>query len=194
MTGQWIEESEWERIQRTIPIVCVDVLALGARGNRFTSAGLILRHTPHQGDRWCLIGGRMRIGETIVEAVERHVYGALGPHVRFCLSPSQQPCYVAQYMPFARDDLPVDPRKHAIGLTFVLEVSGTPQPRDEALDFQWFPISRLPDTEAFGFQQNQVVQSCLMTLASIGEGDARWPQPLRPRSRPRLPRNRELVE
>lgn len=176
MNGTWIEDSEWNRIQRLLPIVCVDVLALRVGAEGPTSAGLILRHTPHQGDRWCLIGGRMRIGETIVEAVKRHMYATLGPDVRFSLPPTAQPCYVAQYMPYPRDDFPVDPRKHAIGLTFALEVTGTPRPRDEALDFTWFPLDRLPVAEDFGFQQDQVVAACLATLTSLGEDDPRRPQ------------------
>lgn len=179
MSALWIEDAEWSRIQRLIPIVCVDVLALRAGSKGYTSAGLILRHTPHQGDRWCLVGGRMRLGETIVEAVERHMYGTLGPDVRFSLPTSQQPCYIAQYMPYPRDDFPVDPRKHAIALTFALEVAGRPLPRDEALDFEWFALDRLPAAEAFGFQQNQVVDSCLSTLATLTDDDPRRPRPMR---------------
>ena len=38
-----------------------------------------------------------------------------------------------------------DPRKHAIALSFVVDLTGEePHPQDEALEFAYFPIGALP--------------------------------------------------
>jgi hypothetical protein len=60
-----------------------------------------------------------------------------------------QPAYVYQWFPAEirpNDGAPHgdDPRKHAIGLSFVTEHEGEPSPRGEALDFGWFGAESLP--------------------------------------------------
>ena len=61
-----------------------------------------------------------------------------------------QPDFVYQWFPptVAPDDGTAhgdDPRKHAIGLSFLVEIDGEPAPRNEALDFRYVEASALPD-------------------------------------------------
>lgn len=167
MANPLIPEKEWAQIQRRIPIVCVDILTLQCTPEperRIQAVGLILRDTPHQGQRWCLVGGRIRHNESLGEAITRQMRDTLGPRVTFTVDDDEQPLYVGQYFPEHRSDFPMDPRKHAIGLTYWLEVGGSPMPREEALLFEWFPPDHLPPRERFGFEQDLVVYACLDRL------------------------------
>jgi ADP-ribose pyrophosphatase YjhB (NUDIX family) len=169
----WIDAETWRRIQAVVPIVGVDVLPIrrgpgseGASG-RTEAVGLILRDTPQGSRRWCLIGGRLRYGESVSAAIARPVRETLGRAVRCTLPPRPQPLYVAQYAP--SDTAPPefdasDPRQHAIGLTYALELVGSAVPSGEAYAFEWFPADRLPAPERFGFHQDRVVAACIERL------------------------------
>ena len=159
MTGAgWIPEDEWQQIQATVPVACVDVLVwrrVGGAGQR--DVGLILRDTPHQGPRWCLVGGRVLLDESLDAAVRRQLLDTLatGP-----VDVDDQPAFVAEYARGTGPG-PHDPRKHAIGMTWAVQLAGTPSPRHEALDFRWFPESALPE---LGFGQGRVAAAVLRGL------------------------------
>lgn len=123
--------------------------------------GLILRETPHQGRRWCLVGGRLLRNEALSEGVARQLYETLGNDIDFNIDPGLQPTYVAQYFTLLRDDGGLDPRQHAVGLTFCVPISGTVRACGEALSFTWFDRDNLPNAGEFGFNQDRVVARCL---------------------------------
>ncbi len=86
-------------------------------------------------------------GETITAALRRHATETIG--IAPVLAPNAQPDYVYEWFPppLAPSDGTVfgdDPRKHAVGLSYVLELSGAPQPRNEAIDFAFFDGQNLP--------------------------------------------------
>jgi ADP-ribose pyrophosphatase YjhB (NUDIX family) len=165
MTDGWIPDEEWAHIQRIVPIVCVDVLPIHREPiGQITEVGLILRYTPDGSLRWCLVGGRVRFGEPIPAAVLRHMRESLGAEVQFDISHWREPLYVAQYCPAPQEGFLSDPRKHAISLTYALELTGEIDPRNEAIDFHWFPLDKLPQTGDFGFDQDQVVAECIRRL------------------------------
>lgn len=176
MSEAWLEEAEWARIQQAVPIVCVDVLSLRfsdhGLSRHIEAVGLILRDTPHQGQRWCLIGGRVLRGESLGEAVGRQMHSALGHDIHFSIEDAPQPLYVAQYFPARRADLPVDPRKHAVAMTYALGIAGTPVAQNEALEFAWFDPSHLPPRRMFGFEQDRVMASCMLQLSMEAAFDA----------------------
>jgi len=162
----WIEEEQWNTIQRQIPIVCVDILAVeeGSLADNRLRVGLILRETPHEGLKWCTVGGRLLHGESLQDGIRRQLEDALGTEIKFQTSLGLQPAYVAQYYPGTEVNPGfdgVDPRKHAIGLTFTIEISGTPKPQHEALDFQWFTVDELQANQEIGFHQKPVILACI---------------------------------
>src|SRR5690348_3534196 len=135
-----LSDEEWKRIQRQLPIACVDLMPIRfsqSQPRRVEAIGLIQRSTPHQGERWCLVGGRLRYSESLGEGLTRQVHETLGPDAQISPTPAAtlQPLYVAQYLPhgasgenpdeYQRGD-GWDPRKHAIGLTYALELVGQP--------------------------------------------------------------------
>src|SRR5437868_10225007 len=103
MTGikrVWLDPAEWKKTQESVPITCVDVLPMRMSGSDpglCDGIGLILRDTPHQGQKWCLVGGRLLRNESMTEAVARQIQETLGQNVSFEIDAAAQPIYVAQY-------------------------------------------------------------------------------------------------
>lgn len=155
----WLPDDEWHRVQKSLPITCVDVLPVQLRQGKVAGVGLILRHTPHQGPRWCLIGGRLQYTELLTDAVYRELFETLGGKLKFKLLGLGAPDKVVQYLPEPDSTEYYDPRQHAISLTFIAEVSGELDPQGEALDFNWFTIDqvcKLDDEIGFG-QQSLII-------------------------------------
>jgi ADP-ribose pyrophosphatase YjhB (NUDIX family) len=156
----WLDEQSWAEVQRTLPVVVVDVVPL-REAHGATLVGLIERETPHQGLRWYLVGGRIRYGETLGAAIRRELREALGEGVAVDVADDAQPQHVAQYGPFGSRPFARDPRKHAVGLTYALPLRGEPSPRAEAVSFSWFPLGALPPHSAWGFEQDGPAEACL---------------------------------
>ncbi|CAN7688115.1 DUF4916 domain-containing protein [Paenibacillus sp. LjRoot153] len=168
----WIEESEWNNIQQLLPIVCVDILPINvSEKGEILRVGLILRNTPHEGKKWCTVGGRLLYGESIQNGILRQLKETLGNNIQIKGELESQPLYVAQYSPtieLHEEFDAVDPRKHAIGLTYSLELDGCVEPQNEAIDFQWFSISELRIKQDIGFHQDKVISSCMELLNARG--------------------------
>ena len=163
MMTQWLSESDWVEAQRNLPILCVDVLPLRLqRKYSKIEVGLILRETPHQGRRWCLIGGRVLRGEILVNAIQREWVDALGDSLPFGEVLPNFP-QIIEYRPDALPGRPHDPRKHAVSVTYAVWTHGEGHHQgQEAIDFKWFEFSVL-DGDLMGFGQELVVQK-LMAL------------------------------
>jgi len=162
----WLPEAEWRMLQQRIPVVCVDVLPLRIAGACKIEVGFIYRQTPHQGRRWCLVGGRLLRNELLRSAVIRQIREALGSGVRCILSPPVEPLLVAEYFSREVRGSLLDPRQHAISLTFAVQVHGSIQPTGEALDFRWFSLDKFPNSNQFGFGQKRVILDCVRRLDS----------------------------
>ncbi|MGE2689148.1 DUF4916 domain-containing protein [Mycolicibacterium pulveris] len=143
----YLPDSVYAQIEQSIPITCVDFVPL-QRGKCGIEVGLILRESPF-GRVWCHLGGRVQRGETIGDAIRRHTRDTLGVDVDPGHDP--QPEFVYQWFP---DELTPqtglvtgrDPRKHAISLSFIIDLDGeAPDPQNEALDFGYFSIASLPN-------------------------------------------------
>ena len=143
----YLPSDEYARIERSMPIACVDFIPVRISVDGGVEVGLILRDSPF-GRVWCHLGGRIQRGETIREALQRHSEDTLGVSLR--LEDDPQPRRVHQWFPNdLRPELVIahgnDPRKHAIGLSFVAELDGDATPRNEALDFCFVEVDRLPE-------------------------------------------------
>ena len=168
----WIAEPEWARVRTLLPIACVDILPLkpAPHGSGWTHVGLILRDlwdVPGDGKKWCLVGGRIRVDETVRDAALRHVRETLGEDVRLRWDPALRPL-LAEYLRAPRRGFGLDPRNHCVTPTYALRLEGTPVPRGEAADFRWFLPHRLPSK--FGFRADLVIRKWLRLLATDKEG------------------------
>jgi hypothetical protein len=149
----WLDESMWDMIQGAVPIVCVDLVPVRRRTlSEGHEVGLIRRHTPFAGKiAWCQVGGRVHRGETIRDSLLRHLHGTLSG-VRVDLPSDPQPGYVMQWFPVLPPSEPaagvwygLDPRRHAVALSFGVEIGGDPipVPGGEAMEFSWFAAEEL---------------------------------------------------
>jgi ADP-ribose pyrophosphatase YjhB (NUDIX family) len=143
----YLPDDLYASMERSMPISCVDFVPVRTASDGTLQVGLILRESPF-GNVWCHLGGRVRHGETIAQALQRHAEDTLS--TRLQLPDDPQPTWVYQWFPpdLAPDaDWPygTDPRKHSIALSFTATLDGAPQPRNEALDFAYHPIDDLPE-------------------------------------------------
>ncbi|CAL4860786.1 DUF4916 domain-containing protein [Microbacterium sp. MM2322] len=141
----FLPDDTYALIEASVPLLCVDFVPVRA-GDAGRQVGLILRHSPF-GDVWCHLGGRVQRGETIVQALRRHAEDTLSVGVAIGLN--AQPDHVYEWFPpeLAPSDGTAhgdDPRKHSVGLSYVVELTGQPSPRNEATDFAYFGIDNLP--------------------------------------------------
>ncbi len=166
-TSAWLSLGDWQFVQKSVPITCVDVLPIGGPSTRVERIGLIQRETPDQGVRWCLIGGRLLRNESFAEGVIRQVRETLGTSVRCDLPDDLQPVYVAQYFTVRRGTGSFDPRQHAVSLIFGVTLDGPPSPTGEAFDFRWFERSALPRANQLGFGQEPIIAGCLDRLDAL---------------------------
>ena len=144
----WLDDATWEAVQGTVPITCVDLLPFRNDG---AEVALVLRSTPFgPAPRWCHMGGRVRHGETLRDALLRHLHETVSG-AEVVLPADPQPDYVMQWFPDVvdpeRDGVAYgwDPRRHAVALCFAVELTGTPEPvpDGEALRFGWFATDSL---------------------------------------------------
>jgi ADP-ribose pyrophosphatase YjhB (NUDIX family) len=165
----WLSDAHWKLIQKSVPIVCVDLLPIRVSRRApysVEAVGLILRDTPHQGQRWCLIGGRMLYRESVQDAISRQITETLGSQTRIRAGRNHHPICIAQYAPRRTKHFSLDPRQHAVSLTYVLELTGRATPQGEAVAYEWFDVKKLPPPKAFGFDQSRLVKYCLRRLRS----------------------------
>jgi len=141
----YLPSALYDLIEQSMPIACVDFVSFRVTDGS-TQVGLIRRRSPF-GVVWCHLGGRVLRGETLKQALQRHAHDTLTVELELGLDP--QPAYVYQWFPPALSPtmgapFGEDPRKHAIGLSYVVEMRGEPAPRNEAIDFAWFAVDDLP--------------------------------------------------
>src|SRR5689334_4261830 len=116
----WLSEEDWKQVQRSVPIVCADVLPV-RRGRSGVEVGLICRDTPHQGARWVTVGGRILLNEPVRKALDRQVRETLGEAVRAKFE--HTPIAIVEYFSRRIRGEAFDPRQHAVGLTYVARVN-----------------------------------------------------------------------
>ncbi|MGB6499854.1 MAG: DUF4916 domain-containing protein [Thermoplasmata archaeon] len=178
------EPDEWADLQRRIPIACVDVLPFRwdhrPRPARL-DIGLIERWYPESGwpnarRVWCVLGGRQQMDETIPESIRSQISKTLG--VAPAGAVPEEPLTVVEYLPEPRRaGDPDDPRRHAIGLLFAVELPREiPRPLPtggDAIDFRWFERGDLPAKTEIGFGLSETLHRCVERLRARGAVDVR---------------------
>ena len=104
-----------------------------------TEVGILLRATPLGEMTRTIVSGRVRYGETVRDALFRHLENDLGPMAFPLLPPQPVPFTVAEYFPIPGVSAFHDDRQHAVSLAFVVPVTGTCEPRQDALEVTWMP-------------------------------------------------------
>jgi ADP-ribose pyrophosphatase YjhB (NUDIX family) len=134
----WLSDLELAEARRRLPMLYVEAVPVRVDGvGVVTEVGLLLRATPLGEMTRTIVSGRVRYGETIRDALFRHLENDLGP-MAFPLLPAQPaPFTVAEYFPLPGLTAFHDDRQHAVSLAFVVPVTGTCDPRQDALEVTW---------------------------------------------------------
>ena len=135
----WLTDIELEEARRRLPMLYVEAVPVVTDGSgQVTSIGVLLRSTPLGEITRTIVSGRVRYGETIRDALFRHVENDLGPMAFPLLPASPTPFAVAEYFPIPGVSAFHDDRQHAVSLAFIVPVTGTCEPRQDALEVTWF--------------------------------------------------------
>ncbi len=135
----WLSDIELAEARRRLPMLYVEAIPVRTDGSgQVISVGVLLRSTPLGEMTRTIVSGRVRFGETVRDALFRHVENDLGPMAFPLLPPQPGPFAVAEYFPIPGVSAFHDDRQHAVSLAFVVPVTGTCEPRQDALEVTWF--------------------------------------------------------
>lgn len=134
----WLSEDEISFVRGRVPILYVEAVPVRVDGQgQVTEVGLLLRSTPDGVMTRALVAGRVRYGETVRDALFRHLENDLGPMAFPLIPASPVPAQIAEFFPIPGISPYVDERQHAISLVYVVPVTGSCSPRQDALEMTW---------------------------------------------------------
>ena len=121
-----------------LPILYVEAVPVRIDGlGHVVEVGVLLRASSTGEMTRTLVSGRVRYGETLREALFRHLEKDLGPMAFPQMPLSPVPFSVAEYFPMPGITAFTDERQHAVSLAYVVPVTGTCEPRQDALEVTW---------------------------------------------------------
>lgn len=157
----WLNDEDLSWVRRRVPTVYVE--AVPVRTNHLgtvTRVGLLLRPRPDGSMARAIVSGRVLHGETIRDALWRHLTKDLGPDAEPLVPQSPSPFTVAEYFPDGGRTGFSDPRQHAVSLVYLVPVQGECAPSQDTLDFSWMTVedatSPLVATEMSGGQDRLI--------------------------------------
>lgn len=134
----WLSDDELTSIRRRLPILYVEAIPVETDGlGRVTRVGVLLRATPDGRMTHTIVSGRVMYGETVRDALFRHLEKDLGPMAFPQIPASPVPFHVAEYFPIPGVSAFTDERQHAVSLAYMVPVTGTCEPRQDALEMVW---------------------------------------------------------
>ncbi len=134
----WLSDIELEQVRGRLPILYVEAVPVRVDGiGQVIEVGVLLRANAVGEMSRTLVSGRVMRGETLREALFRHLEKDLGPMAFPQLPASPVPFQVAEYFPMPGITPFTDDRQHAVSLVYVVPVTGTCEPRQDALELTW---------------------------------------------------------
>lgn len=134
----WLSDEELEHARQRLPMLYVEALPVRLDGiGQVEEVGVLLRVGASGSIARTIVSGRVMHGEHLRDALFRHVEKDLGPMAFPQLPASPVPFQVAEYMPLPGDGLYHDDRQHAVSLCYIVPVTGTCEPRQDALELTW---------------------------------------------------------
>lgn len=165
----WLSESELDWARRRLPLLYVEAVPVRVDGiGRVIEVGMLLRANALGQMTRTIVSGRVRYGETLRDALFRHLEKDLGPMAFPLLPASPVPFQVAEYFPMPGLSAYSDDRQHAVSLAYVVPVTGTCDPRQDALEVTWMsPAEAASDGMAADLEggRGSLVRAA---LASVG--------------------------
>ena len=154
--SSWLNDQEYQLVTKKTPIPTVNLVIIRQNMNRWEIL-LLIRKTGYASGRWCIIGGRVRIDESLKQAINRH---ARDLAVKIKIISPFEPNFPA----FIDDRNTQDETKYPISMIYPAKiVSG--KIREEGMEYKgykWFPVDKLPKI-AYG-QKRQIKE----TMSKLG--------------------------
>jgi len=154
----FLPKETFDLIQRSIPVVCVDLVVLR---NDYSEVLLVRRKIEPEAGKWCLIGGRMLLGEKLPTTIKRQSQRELGVNV------SVVPPFGPNFPAFIDDNPKADPQKHAVALTYPATIAPGSTLNLEGPEFSetaWFKLTRLPK---MGFNHKKALTATVQKVQTF---------------------------
>ena len=165
----WLSEEELAEARRRLPLLYVEALPVRVDGvGQVTEVGILLRANAEGAITRTLVSGRVLYGETLRSALFRHLEKDLGPMAFPQLPPSPVPFSVAEYFPLPGVTQFYDERQHAVSLAYVVPVTGTCEPRQDALEVTWMSPQEAASDELSAEFEGGRGSLLRAALASVG--------------------------
>lgn len=166
----WLSDIELEQIRRRLPLLYVEAVPVRVDGlGQVTEVGVLLRANAVGEITRTLVSGRVMYGETLREALFRHLEKDLGPMAFPLLPASPVPFQVAEYFPMPGVSAFTDERQHAVSLAYVVPVTGTCEPRQDALEITWMTPEEAVSPTVFEELEGGRGVLVKAALASVGK-------------------------
>jgi ADP-ribose pyrophosphatase YjhB (NUDIX family) len=121
----WLAPEDLELVRGRVPMVYVDAVPVRVDGaGQVSHVGLLLRAMADGTISRAVVSGRILYGETVRQALLRHIAKDLGPVCRPQLPPQPAPFTVVEYFPDPTVSGFHDPRQHAVSLAFLVPIGG----------------------------------------------------------------------
>jgi ADP-ribose pyrophosphatase YjhB (NUDIX family) len=134
----WLEVDELETVRRQVPLVYVEAVPVRVDHlGRVERVGLLLRAQADGSVSRAVVSGRVMYGETVRDALWRHLSKDLGPEAAPQIPPGVAPFTVAEYFPDPDRTGFHDPRHHAVALGFIVPCEGEVEPAQNTLNLAW---------------------------------------------------------
>ncbi|HVX07277.1 NUDIX hydrolase family protein [Humibacter sp.] len=165
----WLSDIELEQLRHRIPILYVEAVPVRVDGlGQVTEVGLLLRANAVGEITRTLVSGRVMYGETLRDALFRHLEKDLGPMAFPQLPASPVPFMVAEYFPIPGVSAYNDDRQHAVSLAYVVPVTGTTEPRQDALELTWMSPAEVSTPQVAAELEGGRGALVRAALASVG--------------------------
>lgn len=165
----WLGDDELARIRLRLPLLYVEAVPVRVDGlGRVTEVGLLLRVGSTGSMARTIVSGRVMYGETLRDALFRHLEKDLGPMAFPQLPASPVPFSVAEYFPTPSPSQYTDERQHAVALSYVVPVTGTCDPRQDALELTWMAPDEASSNDVAAEMEGGRGSLVRAALASVG--------------------------
>jgi ADP-ribose pyrophosphatase YjhB (NUDIX family) len=164
----WLSDDELTEVRRRLPLLYVEAVPVRVDGvGQVTEVGILLRANAAGAITRTLVSGRVMFGESLRDALFRHLEKDLGPMAFPLLPTSPIPFSVAEYFPFPGAQF-TDDRQHAVSLAYVVPVTGTCDPRQDALELTWMTPDEAASDSVSGEMEGGRGALVRSALASVG--------------------------
>jgi ADP-ribose pyrophosphatase YjhB (NUDIX family) len=166
----WLSDAELAQARRRLPLLYVEAVPVRVDGlGQVVQVGVLLRARPTGEMTRTLVSGRVMYGETLRDALFRHLEKDLGPMAFPQLPASPVPFSVAEYFPLPGLTVFTDERQHAVSLAYVVPVTGTCDPRQDALELTWMSPDEAASAAVSAEMEGGRGALLRTALASVGQ-------------------------